>query len=92
VTSEAGGPAPTLGRIVHYRSKTGDYDLAAIVTATSSSLSPAGLARSDVSPLSSDTHVHLHVFTPGKARHYQEPNVPFDPTGAPGTWRWPARV
>lgn len=88
----SGGPAPTLGRIVHYRSNTGDYDLAALVTATVDTLTEAGLARNEVCPLSSPTHVHLHVFTPGKARHYQELNVPFDPEGSARSWRWPARV
>lgn len=92
MTALAGGPAPTLGRIVIYRSNTGDYDLAALVTATRDSLTPEGLSRNQVCPIESATHVHLHVFTPGKARHYQELNVPFDPNGGPRSWRWPTRV
>lgn len=61
-----------IGRIVIYRSRTGDYDVPAIVTATIDTLHPKGperYAASDgkegVPPLSSDEHVHLTVFTPG---------------------------
>lgn len=97
-----------LGSVVIYRSKTGDYDLAAIVTATSETLSSGGVEAGEVKPLSDRTNVHLQVFTPGKARHYQEFDVPQDDVGAttvqavidagvlpaptPGTWRWPERV
>lgn len=71
-----------LGEVVVYRSKTGGYDLAAIITGTSESLSPAGVEAGEVRPVSSTSHVHLQVFTPGKARHYQEFDVPMDDLGA----------
>jgi hypothetical protein len=57
---------PTLGRIVIYRSRTGDYDVPAIVTATQDSLNPKGVELGHVPALSSDAHVHLTVLTPGK--------------------------
>lgn len=67
-----GGPLPSIGRIVTYRSRTGDYDVPAIVTATTETLNPKGPAAYEesgghkgVPPLSSETHVHLTVFTPG---------------------------
>lgn len=80
---------PSVGRIVRYTSKTGNYELAAVVTATRESLWAPGVERGDVPPISSDTHVHLRVFTPGALEAYQEFDVPFDADGAPGTWRWP---
>lgn len=74
-------PAPTIGRIVIFRSRTGKYDVPAIITATAATLNPEGVAAYErslakahalgsgallgVPPLSSDTHVHLTVFTPG---------------------------
>ena len=57
---------PTIGRIVVYRSRTGDYDVPAIINATKASLNPKGVELGHVPDLSSDTHVHLTVFTPGK--------------------------
>lgn len=63
---------PTIGRIVTYRSRTGRYDVPAVVTATQDTLDPAGVeaherssGRSGVPSLSSPNHVHLTVFTPG---------------------------
>ena len=63
---------PTIGRIVIYRSRTGSYDVPAIVTATTETLNPKGVeffhatnGEKGVPPLSSDQHVHLTVFTPG---------------------------
>lgn len=105
-------PKPTIGRIVTYRSKTGDYDLPAIITGTRETMSAAGLARADAEEgerliLSTETHVHLHVFTPGAQGSYQEHNVPMHPTTLaehigvrretraqpePRTWRWPERI
>lgn len=58
-------PTPLLGDLVIYRSRTGDYSLAAIVTATVHSINPVGVERGQVPPLSTDAHVHLAVFTPG---------------------------
>lgn len=57
---------PTIGRIVLYRSRTGDYDVPAIVTATQATLNPKGVELGHVPALASDRHVHLTVFTPGK--------------------------
>jgi hypothetical protein len=59
-------PRITLGRIVLYRSRTGDYDVPAIVTATTASLNPKGVELGHIPALSSDEHVHLTVFTGGK--------------------------
>jgi hypothetical protein len=61
-----GGPAPSIGRIVVYRSRTGTYSIPAIVNATVDTLNPDGVAAGHVPDLSSNTHVHLTVFTPGK--------------------------
>ena len=57
---------PTLTRAVLYRSRTGQYTVPAVVTCTSRSLNPAGVESGNLPPLSSDSHVHLTVFTPGK--------------------------
>lgn len=57
---------PTIGRIVIYRSRTGDYDVPAIINATAETLNAKGVELGHVPPLSRDTHVHLTVFTPGK--------------------------
>jgi hypothetical protein len=57
---------PTIGRIVIYRSRTGSYSVPAIVTATTETLNPQGVAAGHVPALSSDEHVHLTVFTPGR--------------------------
>lgn len=69
---EAGVPAPTLGRIVIYRSRTGDYDVPAVVTCTAESIAQRGVemfAKTDgkagVPPLTGVGHVHLTVLTPG---------------------------
>lgn len=85
---------PTLGRIVHYRGKQGHQALrAAIVTATRDTLDPRGVASGEVPALDSDTHVHLHVLTPGERGFFVEFNVPQDEPGLcrPGTWQWPTR-
>lgn len=85
--------APSIGRIVHYRSRRNPYDVPAVVTATQDSLWPEGVERGDVPALDSPFHVHLHVFTPGNLEDYQEHNIPFaaeeDGEPAPGSWRWP---
>jgi len=57
---------PTIGRVVIYRSRTGQYDVPAIVNATRETLWEVGVERGDVPALSSETHVHLTVFTPGE--------------------------
>lgn len=60
------GRKPSIGRIGIYRSRTGDYDVPAIVTATTDTLSAKGVELGHVPPLSTEAHVHLTVFTPGK--------------------------
>lgn len=57
---------PTIGRIVLYRSRTGDYDCPAIVTATEETLNPKGVELGHVPALRGEYTVHLTVFTPGK--------------------------
>lgn len=63
---------PTIGRIVIYRSRTGDYDLPAIITATTETLNQKGVDAGHVPPLSSEQHVHLTVFSPGRGGLRQE--------------------
>lgn len=59
-------PQPvSIGRVVIYRSRTGRYDVPAIVTATEATLDPDGVASGGVPALSSPDHVHLTVLTPG---------------------------
>ncbi len=57
---------PTIGRIVIYRSRTGNYDIPAIVTCTTATAYQPGIDAGYLPALSSDEHVHLTVFTPGK--------------------------
>lgn len=65
---------PTLGRVVIYRSRTGNYDVPAMVTCTPETLAPVGLelwhssgGEKGVPPITEDQRdrVHLAVFTPG---------------------------
>jgi len=86
---------PTLGRIVHYRGKMGVQAMrAAIVTATVDSRDPAGVKSGNVPALTSDTHAHLWVFTPGVSGGFAEFDVPMSESTevAPGSWAWPVRV
>lgn len=62
----SGTIVPTIGRIVWYRSRTGNYTVPAIVTATKATLWQPGVEQGHVPALDSDLHVHLTVFTPGK--------------------------
>lgn len=64
--NEAGVPTPSIGRIVIYRSRTGDYDVPAIVTATAETLNAKGVELGHVPNLTAPGNVHLTVFTPGK--------------------------
>lgn len=57
---------PTIGRIVIYRSRTGDYDVPAIITATTATRNLKGVRLGHIPPLSSVKHVHLTCFTVGK--------------------------
>lgn len=80
---------PTLGRIVIYRSRTGLYDVPALVCGVQDSLAEEGLKlyeESDgfrgVPPLDSELHVHLTCFTPGRPGHYQSAQeMPSEPWG-----------
>lgn len=60
-----GAQTPTIGRIVLYRSRTGNYTAPAIVTATHRSLNPKGVDAGAIPPLTGDDHLHLQVLTPG---------------------------
>jgi hypothetical protein len=62
----SGGPAPTIGRIVIYRSRTGDYSVPAIVNATVDTLNAKGVELGHVPEFTDGLAVHLTVFTPGK--------------------------
>lgn len=59
-------PGLSIGRAVTYRSRTGDYDVPAVVTATVDTLNPKGVESGNVPALSEPDCVHLTVFTPGK--------------------------
>lgn len=88
---------PALGLDVLYRSRTGDYWLSARVARTNRSSSAIALSRAkdaglDV-PVLGTLEVDLVVFTTGGsdlAPHgtYTERAIPYDPSGAPGTWCW----
>jgi hypothetical protein len=90
-------PAPTLGRIVHYRGKEGRLAMrAAIVTGTVDSLTADGIESGDVPALTDANHVHLWVFTPGSSGGFPEFNVAYGSRDEgeipPGTWCWPPRT
>lgn len=57
---------PSIGRIVHYVSRTGNYEVPAIVNCTRDSLYQPGVDAGFVPGLSGVDHVHLTVLTPGK--------------------------
>ena len=63
---EAEQMKPTIGRIVIYRSRTGDYDVPAIITATQDTLNRKGVEAGHIPDLSGAACVHLTVFTAGK--------------------------
>ena len=80
---------PTLGHIVHYVGKQGVHATrAAIVTCTTAEANTG----TDLTPLTSDLHVHLHVLTPGPRGFFVEEDIPFSAEPEPGTWSWPPRV
>ena len=54
-----------LGERVIYRSRTGDYSLAGVITATRGSINLLGVERGHVPPITEAHRVHLIVFTPG---------------------------
>lgn len=61
-----GKQIPTLGRIVWYRSRTGNYTVPALVNCTVNSIYQPGVDAGFVPPLTDDLHVHLTVFSPGQ--------------------------
>ncbi len=63
----ASAAAPTIGRIVVYRSRTGKYVVPAIVSATVGTLYRLGVEEGNLPDLTDESHVHLIVFTPGIA-------------------------
>lgn len=63
VTEKVSGLA--IGRIVHYRSRTGKYTVPAIITAVQDTLYRPGVEGGHISDLGGVNHVHLTVFTPG---------------------------
>ena len=56
---------PTLGRIVLFRSRTGQYTVPAMVNCTTRSINPDGVAAGRIPLLHDDFSVHLAVLTPG---------------------------
>ena len=57
---------PVITSLVKYRSKTGNYDLPAVVNCTRETIDAKGVELGHVPALSADDCVHLTVFTPGK--------------------------
>lgn len=64
-TTQAPLPGPRLGQMVIYRSRTGTYDVPAVVTCTVESINPKGVAAGGVPMLTGLRNVHLSVLTPG---------------------------
>jgi hypothetical protein len=56
---------PTIGRIVWYRPRTAAYTVPAMITATWDTLVSEMVELGMIPGLSSPTHVHLTVFSPG---------------------------
>jgi hypothetical protein len=80
-------PDPAIGRIVWYRTKVGEYDLPAMITATQETLHAEGVAlylesRKTV-PVAMGSTVALDALSPVPG---SQP-VPVEPE--PGSWRWP---
>lgn len=60
-----GGQPLAIGRVVVYRSRTGNYDVPALVNCTQDSIFPRGVEAGYVPPLTEPHSVHLTVLTPG---------------------------
>ncbi len=58
--------AVTIGRGVHYVSRTGNYEAPAVVTAVQESLFRPNVDAGYIPDLTDPEHVHLTVFTAGK--------------------------
>lgn len=61
-----GGQPLAIGRVVIYRSRTGNYDVPALVNCTQDSLYRPGVEGGFVPDLTEPHSVHLSVLTPGK--------------------------
>lgn len=57
---------PSIGRVVVYRSRTGNYSVPAIVNCTVDSIYQPGVEAGFVPALSDPNNVHLTVLSPGK--------------------------
>ena len=85
------GPAVRLvrpGKMVYYQNDGRGgfwYFLPAIISVTRENLVQAAVEQGRIEDLDSELHVHLMVQGPGGV--YPEFNVPYDPHGAPRTWR-----
>lgn len=55
-----------IGRVVWYRSRTGAYTCPAMITATQDTLHQPNVDAGYIEGLSSPSHVHLTVYTPGR--------------------------
>lgn len=77
---------PTIGRIVIYRSKTGEYDVPAMINCTAETISEKGVELGHVPPLTGYNAVHLTVFTPGKPGTAREGNT-VNPAQTAGTYQ-----
>lgn len=75
-----------IARAVIYRSKTGSYDLPAVVTATVNTLDPQGVSLGHVPELTAANRVHLTVFTCGKAGTSRDGN-PVNNEAAGGSYQ-----
>lgn len=75
-----------IARAVIYRSKTGNYDLPAVVTATVATLDPEGVRLGHVPELDSPDRVHLTVFTCGKQGSSRDGN-PVNNEAAGGSYQ-----
>jgi hypothetical protein len=89
MADKTGAGAPTLGRIVHYRSKFGEgddaYQMPALVICTEDSWTP-----NDTVPKPVKGTVHLSVFSSGPTVLFQEFSVAEG--DGPGQWSWPPKV
>lgn len=56
----------SLGRIVEYRSRTGNYSVPAVINCTTNSIYQPGVEAGFVPPISQIDNVHLTVFSPGR--------------------------
>lgn len=106
--------AISIGRVVLYRSRTGNYSVPAIVAATQDSLYRPNVEAGYIPDITKADNVHLIVFSPGpggkranaadfkvepvhgrsenQGGTYAEYDIPYDDSGAPGTWSWPTRI